>query len=50
MTASSVVGGRLEPKTKRILAFMAVLVTCKNEKIQLENEGVRVIATLPINF
>ena len=41
--ANSVVGGLMQPKLKLIQAFMVVLATCKNEKIQSENEGVRVI-------
>ena len=31
-------------------AFMAVLVTCKNEEDPIKNEGARVFTTLYINF
>ena len=39
-------------KFKLIQTFMAVLVTWKNEEDQKkhENEGTRVVTTLPINF
>ena len=37
------------PKFKPIQAFMADLVTCKNEEDPLENEGTRVVTTfLPL--
>ena len=35
---------------KPIQAFIAVLVTCKNEEDPIKNEGARVLTTLYINF
>ena len=40
---NSVVGGGVWPKYKLIQAFMAVLVTCKNEENSFKNEGARVV-------
>ena len=37
------------PKFELIQAFMHVLVSCKNEKVPIKNEGTRVAATfLPL--
>ena len=41
----SKVSGGILPKFKPIRAFMADLVTCKNEEDPLENEGTRVVTT-----
>ena len=38
------------PNLKPIQAFIAVLVTCKNEKDLIKNEGARVLTTLYIHF
>ena len=41
--ANSVVSGGIMPKFKLIQALMVVLVTCKNEKDHIKNEGFRVL-------
>ena len=41
--ANSEVSDGIFPKFKPIQAFMADLVTCKNEEDPLENEGTRVV-------
>ena len=41
--AYSVVSSGIMPKFKLIQAFMVVLVTCKNEKDHIKNEGSRVL-------
>ena len=47
--ANSEVSDGILPKFKPILAFMANLVTCKNQEDPLENEGARVVTTfLPL--
>ena len=35
---------------KLIVAFIVVLVTCKNEEEPIKNEGVRVLISLYVNF
>ena len=39
---NSGVGGGIWPKSELILAFMYVLVTCKNEDDRIKKEGARV--------
>ena len=47
--ANSEVSNGILPKFNPIQAFMVDLVTCKNEKDPLENEGTRVVTTfLPL--
>ena len=47
--ANSEVSDGILPKFKPIQAFMADLVTCKNEEDPLENVGTRVVTTfLPL--
>ena len=41
--ANSVVSSGIMPKFKLNQAFMVVLVTCKNEKDPIKNEGSRVL-------
>ena len=41
--ANSEVSGGIPSKFKLIQAFMVVLVTCKNEKDPIKNEGSRVL-------
>ena len=49
MAADSVAGSRVWLKIKLFQAFMAVLVTCKNEEDPIINEGARVVTTfLPL--
>ena len=43
----SMVNGRIWWKFKLIQAFMHVLVSCKNEKVPIKNEGARVVRTFP---
>ena len=43
--ANSVISDGILPKFKPIQAFMADLVTCKNEEDPLENVGTRVVTT-----
>ena len=43
LKGSSKVSDGILPKFKPIQAFMADLVTCKNEEDPLENEGTRVV-------
>ena len=43
--ANSAVHGEITPKFKLIQAFMVVLVTYKNEKDPVKNEGPRVLTT-----
>ena len=47
--ANSIVSGGIRSKFKLIQAFMHVLVTYKNKKDQIKNEGARVATTfLPL--
>ena len=41
--ANSIVSGGIMPKFKLIQAFMAVLVTCKNEEGPFKTESTRVL-------
>ena len=41
--ANSEASGGILPKFKLIQAFIAVLVTCKNEEDPIKNEGARVL-------
>ena len=44
--ANSEVSGGILPKFEPIQAFIAVLVTCKNEEDAIKNEGARVLTSL----
>ena len=44
--ANAVGSGKIMPKFKFVQAFMVVLVTCKNEKDPIKNEGSRVLTRL----
>ena len=44
--ANSVGSSKIMPKFKFIQALMVVLVTCKNEKDPIKNEGSRVLTRL----
>ena len=47
--AYSAAGSGISPKFELIQALMVVLVTCKNEKDPIKNEGTRVLTTfLPL--
>ena len=48
--ANSAVHGQIWPNFELIQDLMVVLVTCKNEKDPIKNEGARVFTTLYINF
>ena len=50
MAANYVVHGRIWPNLGLIQDFTIVLVTCKNEKDPIKNEGVRVFTALYIDF
>ena len=41
--ANSEVGSGIPPKFKLVQAFMIVLITCKNKKNPIKNEGSRVL-------
>ena len=41
--AISEVGSGIPPKFKLVQAFMIVLITCKNKKDSIKNEGSRVL-------
>ena len=41
--ANSQVGSEILPKFELIQAFIVVLITCKNEKDPIKNEGARVL-------
>ena len=42
--------GGILPKFELIQAFIVVLLTCKNEKDPIKNEGTRVLTSLLFNF
>ena len=48
--ANSAVPGPILPNFEPIQAFIAVLVTYKNEDIQIKKEGARLLTTLYIHF
>ena len=50
VAANLVVGDGIWPNFKIILAFMVVLLTCKNEEDPIKNEGGRVVTILYIHF
>ena len=50
MAANSVDPGQILPNFEPIQAFIAVLVTYKNVKDPIKNEGARALTTLYINF
>ena len=48
--ANSTVQGLVCPNFKPTRDYMCVLVACKNEEDQIENEGARVVTTFSIDF
>ena len=47
--ANSAVHGRTWLNFELIRDFVVVIITCKNEEDQIENEGARVLTTIYIN-
>ena len=50
MAANSAVSGGIRLKFKLIQAFIFILVTCKNDKHSIKNEGTRVLTRIYADF